>query len=584
MIRITRKLLKILNSKQKWMTVLIAVMMLFGGVLESVSISLILPLITAVMDTEGWNRKWYARIICNSFSITSQRNYIEYVLVILVVIFIVKNLYLLFEYYVQNSFIAKSRFNMQRKLMQSYTHKPYSYFVTASSGEVLRIITQDTNQAFSILTNILRIYTELIVSIILGITVLIMSPSIAVCMIIILGIELVVIYYLIKPVMEREGEKGRSENAATNKWILQTIQGIKSVKVSRKEFFFEKEYEKHAFQQVEIERKNQTLENFPRLIIESLTVSGVLLVILMFVVGGTDLADILPQLSAFVVGAIRILPSSNRISSSLNLATFLEGGLDNVIRAMGTEVSDEKNKLKNEGAQRIITFQKDIRLDNITFSYENGSSNILKNTYMKIAKGQSVGIIGPSGAGKSTCIDIILGLLLPQRGRVLVDGVNIHDGINSWLDQVAYIPQQIFLLDDTIRANVAFGIDCEQIDDSVVWEALREAQLDEFVRTLPEGLETGIGEQGIRLSGGQRQRIGIARALYNNAEALFFDEATSALDNDTESAIMESIEGLKGKRTIIIIAHRLTTIADCDIIYRVENGDISIVNKEDLGV
>ena len=587
--RITKKFLVILDKKQKRMIIIIAAMMLFGGILESVSISLVLPLITAVMDTEGWNTKWYARIICDLFSITSQRTYIECVLIILIIVFILKNLYLLFEYYVQNAFIADSRFNMQSMLMRSYTHKPYSFFIEASSGEILRIITQDTNQTFLLLNNILRIYTELIVSVVLGVTVFVMSPSIAVWMFLILLIELLIITLVIKPVMKRMGERNRVENAAANKWIIQTINGIKSVKVSKKERFFESEYEKHARKQVDIERINGTLDSLPRLMIEAFTVAGVLLVILIFVLSGTELADILPQLSAFVVAAIRLLPSSNRISSSMNMSAFLEGALDNILMVITQKGGNEKEKIKTNSDSGIVSgkeipFEHNVVLDDVTFSYGENLPNVLEHADMDIQKGLSVGIVGSSGAGKSTSVDLILGLLYPQSGKVLVDGMDIQTNMGKWLEHVAYIPQQIFLIDDSIRANVAFGIPTEKIDDDDVWEALREAQMDEFVKSLHKGLDTQIGEQGVRLSGGQRQRIGIARALYSNAEILFFDEATSALDNATEAAIMESIDSLKGKRTTVIIAHRLTTIMNCDVVYRVENGQIKKVDKTMLGV
>lgn len=587
--RITKKLLIILNKKQKGIIVLIVAMMLLGGILESVSISLVLPLITAVMDTEGWNAKWYAKIICNLFSITSQRAYIECVLLMLIIVFILKNLYLLYEYYFQNAFIADSRFNMQSKLMTSYTHKPYSYYLTASSGEILRIITQDTNQIFLLLNNMLLIYTELIVSVILGITVFVMSPFIAVWMMLILLVELLVITLVIKPVMKRMGERGRAENAAANKWIIQTINGIKSVKVSKKERFFESAYKKHARKQVEIDRINGTLDALPRLMIEAFTVAGVLFVILILVLSGIELADILPQLSAFVVAAIRLLPSSNRISSSMNMSAFLEGALDNIIRVVtGNEeikAAQIKNKPDSEdGAYESIPFKQKVELDNVTFSYGENLPNVLDHAVMDIRKGKSIGIVGTSGAGKSTCVDLILGLLAPQDGRVLVDGKDIQTNMEAWLDHLAYIPQQIFLIDDSIRANVAFGVPEDSIKDEDVWEALKEAQLDEFVKGLSGGLDTQIGEQGVRLSGGQRQRLGIARSLFTNAEILFFDEATSALDNETEAAIMESIDGLRGKRTTVIIAHRLTTIMNCDIVYRVENGKISEADKTLLGV
>ena len=235
--------------------------------------------------------------------------------------------------------------------------------------------------------------------------------------------------------------------------------------------------------------------------------------------------------------------------------------------------NSSKIKVEKQSAKiEKMVFEKNVVVDHITFSYPNSETDILKDAYLEIAKGQSVGIVGTSGAGKTTIVDIMLGLLKPKKGAVLVDGSDIENSLSAWLGILSYIPQNIFLIDDSVRKNVAFGIDEQDIDDGEVWRALKEAQMEEFVRSLPEGLDTGVGEKGIRLSGGQCQRIGIARALYNDPEILFFDEATSSLDNETESAIMEAIENLKGYKTLVVIAHRLTTIKNCDVVYRIEKG------------
>ena len=238
------------------------------------------------------------------------------------------------------------------------------------------------------------------------------------------------------------------------------------------------------------------------------------------------------------------------------------------------DVQKEQSKSERVGGTHTITSNQSVELSDITYSYPNAEHPVLEHANMVIPVGKSVGIVGSSGSGKTTAIDILLGLLSPQEGHVLVDGVDIQQDYSGWLSHLGYIPQMIFMLDDTIRANVAFGIPKENVAEEQVWRALEEAQLKDFVESLPEGLDTTIGERGVRLSGGQRQRIGIARVLYTDPELLIFDEATSALDNETEAAIMESINALHGKKTLVIIAHRLTTIEECDMVYRVENGDI----------
>lgn len=574
MIRATKKIISILTSKQKRGMIIIALMMLLGGVLESISVSLILPLVEAVMNETNWMDKSYAKLICNSFHITSQTTYVIVLLVMLILIFILKNAYLLLEYYVQFGFIARSRYNLQHSLMHSYLHKPYDYFLYASSGTIIRIVTNDTSQTFTLLTQLLTFYTEIVVAFILGLTILIISPKMALGLIVILLLELLVITKVIKPVLSRMGNTQRAEGAKANKWLLQSINGIKSVKVAHKEDFFENKYAQHADISVDMDRKNQTLQNLPRLVIEAFTVAAVLLWILIMLLTGTGLIELIPVLSAFVVAAVRILPSVNRITNAMNQIVFFEGGLDNVIEVLNGEKVLETQEMEIEKADIDISFDSSIDFQNVTFSYTEEGKLIFDDASFSIKPGESVGIVGKSGSGKTTAIDIILGLLKPTKGHVYSDGISIEKNMSSWLSKLAYIPQNIFLMDDTIRTNVTFGEHTSEVDDERVWSALRDAQLDEYVNGLPDGLDAIVGEQGVRLSGGQRQRIGIARALYNNPEILFFDEATSALDNDTESAIMESIENLKGKKTLVIIAHRLTTIENCDVVYRIEDGKV----------
>ena len=272
--------------------------------------------------------------------------------------------------------------------------------------------------------------------------------------------------------------------------------------------------------------------------------------------------------------AIKLMPSANKLSTYINNIAYYEPSLiaveDIIIRSHQKDAQTDVLFQKDEEI-KPMDFKKEVKLEHITYRYPNTEVDILKAAGVSIPIGKSIGFIGPSGAGKSTTVDVLLGLLQPQSGKVTVDGVDITTNLPGWYAKIGYVPQMIFMLDDTIRNNVAYGVDESEIDDEQVWYALKEAQMDEFVKGLPEGLDTTIGERGVRISGGQRQRLGIARALYTSPEIMIFDEATSALDNDTESAIMEAIERLHGKKTLVIIAHRLTTIEKCDAVYRVEN-------------
>lgn len=579
MLRITKKILVMLTDKQKKFIWVLGLMMLLGAIMESLSVSLMLPLITGVTDTENWNESGFAGFACNLLGITDRRSYIQLMIVLLIIVFVVKNIFLFFEYHVQFHFVADGRYNMQSKLMTRYMHKPYTFYLNSSSGEIIRVIKSDTAQAFSMLSYLLTFYTEIIVSMVLAITVLVINPLIAGVTVVVLMLEVLVIAKVVKPRLRVYGDSQREESAAAYKWILQSITGIKSIKVGANEAFFENKYKKHVGKEIDVTCKEQIYGNVPKLITEAFTFVAVLVLMLVMVGNGTDLGSIISQLSAFAIAAMRLIPSANRISVVLNQASFFEGAVDNVLANLkkeGRYMEDTKQEqlALEDKNDKLITCEKIFGLKDVTFAYPGADGPVLSHADMMIEAGQSVGVVGASGAGKTTAIDIMLGLLKPDEGHVLSDDVDIEENMYGWLSHLAYIPQQIFLMDDSIKKNIAFGLHNNEIDDVRVWQVIKEAQLEEFVNSLPEGINTQIGEAGVRLSGGQRQRIGIARALYNDPEILFFDEATSALDNETESAIMEVIDGLKGKRTLIIIAHRLTTIANCDVVYRVENGTI----------
>ncbi|SDH61214.1 ABC-type bacteriocin/lantibiotic exporter, contains an N-terminal double-glycine peptidase domain [Pseudobutyrivibrio sp. 49] len=567
MLRVTKKLLYILNKKQKVEMVGLLILMLIGGAVESLSVSLVFPLVSAVTESKNWDSNRFAKVITSVFNVENKIQYISILLVLLIFIFLFKNIYLLFEYYVQFSFIAKSHLEMQKKLFHKFLMKPYLYYLSSSTAEILRIVQVDTSHTFTLLTMILTFYTEAIVGAILLITIFVISPQITGILLVFLLIEVLIIAKIVKPRMKRMGDRQRSESSIANKWFLQAINGIKSVKVEHKESFFEGNYNDHLKGVINADKKYQIISNIPRLLIEAVTVSGVLLYMLIAVKLGVEIEGLIPQLSAFVLASMRLLPSANRISAMINQVPFSEGGLDNVINTLTSEAvnSDSDEQASTTDCKKILS----IELDNISFKYPNNDNLLLEKASLKIGEGESIGIVGSSGAGKTTTIDIILGLLAPLEGKVLINDIQLEDCYYSWLKRISYIPQQIFLLDGTIRDNVAFGLNPSEIDDSQVNRALKEAQLEDFVNTLPKGIYTEIGEAGVRLSGGQRQRLGIARALYTNPDVIFLDEATSALDNETEAAIMESIDSLKGEKIMIIIAHRLTTISNCDTIYRV---------------
>ena len=360
--------------------------------------------------------------------------------------------------------------------------------------------------------------------------------------------------------------------------INQALGAVKDIKILHREPFFVNAFAKYGEKKYQAVKNNEMMGQIPKYLIETVCVGAILLVLTVKLYSGQDLNDMIPQLAAFAMAAFKLLPSVGKIDNYLNLIVFLRPSADLIYR----DIRDTEDMLlvtmKEEGS---APDQADgIRVEHIFYRYPNTEKDVLKDVSLMIPEGKAVGLIGPSGAGKSTLADVILGILTPTKGKVSYGDMNVHEHPLAWSKKLAYIPQAIFLADETIRSNVAFGIEDEEIEDAKVWQALKEAQLDEFVRSLPEGLDTMVGERGVRLSGGQRQRIGIARALYGDPSILVLDEATSALDSETEAAVMDAIEGLKGRKTLILIAHRLTTIANCQIIYKVDDGTVSDYTEE----
>lgn len=579
MIRLIKKFALILNRRRKIQVFGIIFLMFIAGLLETLGVSLMVPLISAILSDDFIETNKIVGTIAQVLDIKNSQEFIIFLLIALIIVYVVKNLFLFFECCIQVKFTCNTRFETQANLMHAYLTRPYEDYLDIGLGEVIKVITGDVNGTFALLQVLMTLSAEMIVSAMLVVTIFVVDFVMAMVAVIVLGITMLLIYKGIKPFLRKAAQIYSVNATLSNKWMLQSINGIKEIKVANKESFFLKQYMKYAQRTVSSEKKNSVVENTPRLLIEMIVVSGMLGMVIVMIHLGYSVEDLFPKLSACAVVAVRLLPSANRISNAMNAMAFREINLDNLIKNM-TYFEKERNISKKiESKEKVETKQEYMLktgcgLKNIFFQYPHSDVNVLEDVTMEIPKGSCVGIVGKSGEGKTTAIDILLGLLAPQAGEVLVDDLNIEQDRAGWLKCLSYIPQKIFMLDDTIKANVAFGIEESEIDIQEVWRALKEACLDEFVKGLPDGLNTTIGEAGIRLSGGQRQRIGIARALYSNPQLLIFDEATSSLDNETEAAIMESINALHGNKTMIIIAHRLTTISGCDIVYRVADKKI----------
>lgn len=577
MIQIIQKFRQLLNKHQKKRIIILGVMMIIGAFLETLSVSLMLPLVSAIMQPDIIKTNKYARLVCQIFDLHSNRTFMIVVIGGLICIFVFKNIFLVIQYYVQYRFVYNNRFATQQRFLQVYLHRPYEYYLQANTGEIMRVVQSDTGNAFQLLTTLLGLCTDVVMSVVLVAAIFVIDPFMTVCVGTILLLLVLSISKMLRPMLQGAGLSLQKNAALTNKWLIQSINGIKELKISQKEHFFQTKYEHYGRRTISAEKRNSVFGAMPRLLIESVCMCSILAVIAFLIYFGKDLEVMIPSLSAFAMAAIKLLPSANRIVGAINSISFQEPALDKLlenIKAVEEEQKLQSGQEPEEDEDIVITLKDKIELSHITYHYPNSEEAVLSDASAVFPVGTSIGIVGASGAGKTTAVDILLGLLNPQSGQVLVDGVDIQMNYRSWISHIGYIPQMIFMLDDSIKANVAFGFSSQETDEAAVWHALEEAQLADFVRSLPDGLDTQIGERGVRLSGGQRQRIGVARALYTNPDLLIFDEATSALDNETEAAIMDSINGLHGKKTMIIIAHRLQTIEGCDMVYQVEDGKI----------
>lgn len=574
---IFKKFNKVLNKKQKSRVVVLIFMILIGAILETLGVSMIYPLIETVMMPEVFEQNDMIVWICNVLGYTSAEQFVTFMLLTLIFVFIFKNLYLLFLYYVQHSFITNSQYRISRDLLKVYLNRPYEFYLNASTGDIMRTVYSDSTGIFNLLLQCMQFITEFMVAIFLGTYLLIIDPVMTIVMgVLLVGITLISSAFL-KPRISRIGEESRQQQSKMYKTIMQSINSVKDVKVYGKEDAFLGIYRKYGKRYYNLARDHEVLSSVPRLAIEAFSLSGVLAYMAVMMKLGQDVQTMVPQLSAFAVAAVRLLPSASRINTYLANIAYYRPTLDYVYANVELPKNVDERVAEKKTAQVTdkLAFHDCIKVEQLYYKYPNTDKYIFENARMQVPYGKSVGIMGPSGAGKTTVVDIMLGLLRVESGTITCDGVNVLEHYGQWLANIGYISQTINMVDDTIRANIAFGVDVDDIDDARVWQVLEEAQLADFVRNLPNGINTVIGERGVRISGGQRQRVGIARALYHDPEILILDEATSALDNDTEAAIMEAIENFHGRKTMLIIAHRLKTIENCDIIYKVENGKIT---------
>ena len=568
-----KKIQVLLDKKQKRDMVFLVILMLIGAALEVAGISVLVGVITVVMEENAIVENQTLNMIYHLLPLKSETQLIILILMSLIFIYIVKNMFLFYKQKKMYGFVYQNQFETSERMMKNYMRRDYEFYLNADTAVIQRSITSDVNNMYALILSLLQLISDLVMAAFLIVTLLTKDYKMTIIIAVLLLITLSIIKNVFKPILKKAGEDNQNYYSGLFKLISQTITGIKEVKIAGKEQHFVDQYVECGKGYVSAVQKYSIYNNTPRLMIETVFIVGIVSYLIVLKLLNFNMDDMLGTLGAFGGATIVLMPCANRINNHLNNIAYFEPFFMGVNDNLQTEINQEHVDMSfAKDTDEKLPLHDALRLINVSYRYPNTDKWIFDHADLEIPIGAAVGIVGASGSGKTTVVDILLGLLTIESGEIKADQYNIQEHYRAWLKNIGYIPQMIFMLDDSILHNVAFGVSDEKIDINRVWNCLKEAQLDEFVKGLPQGLHTGIGERGIRLSGGQRQRIGIARALYNNPDILILDEATSALDHDTEAAIMDSINHFKGKKTLIIIAHRLQTIEKCDMVYRVEQG------------
>lgn len=577
------KLGYILSREQKMWSIFVFFMTIVGALFETLGVSMIIPLVQAFIQIDKLKENKYIKPIAEMLNLNTSTKLLVAIAVLVILVYILKNLYLVCLSYVRVNFASKIRRELAVRMMHSYMGRGYSFFLNVNTAALHRGVTYDVNGVYEILMHMYKILAEVLTAGCICVFMFYSDAAMTFGIVSLLGVSLIFLLIGFRKKAKKAGDDFRKCSAITGKCLNESLQGIKDILAFQRENFFTSHYAKaYADQQKADIVKTVTAES-PAYFIEAICISGLVIVICIKVLLGENMANFIPTLATFAVAAFRILPSIGRISSSFNQLIYLSPALSASYTSFQELVEYEKNK-KDETPidEEAFSFENEIKIQDMDWVYDKSEKKVLENLNLNIQKGASIAFIGQSGAGKSTLADILLGLLVPEKGEILVDGKSIYKNINGWKKIVGYVPQTIFITDDTIRNNIAFGVEEENIDDEKVISALEQAQLMSVINELPDGLNTIMGERGVRFSGGQKQRVAIARALYNDPDILILDEATAALDNETENAIMEAIEALHGKKTLIIVAHRLTTIRKCDYIYEIANGKAVLKRKSEV--
>lgn len=575
------KLGYIFDKRDKWKLALLAAAIVAGSFLELLAVMVFVPFIEVLQNQNIIRDRWYLKAVFDFFRLHSNKSFIVLISVGIIGIYVVKNVYLILE----KDYIFRFSYNTQMKLstrlLSAYMKEPYTFHLNHNIAILQRSLHEDTSRFMQVILYALELGAELVVSAVLVVYLLVVSKSITIIVLGFLAVFVGGFLLVSRKYSRRLGFENQGYQGKIFQWMNQALGGIKEIKILEREAYFTDEFRKYWKKYARGLRIARTISILPKYTVEAVSMTGLLIaVIVKLLFGEADSVYFISQLAAFAVAAMRLMPSVGRINEHASNMFFalpsVELVYDDLVGIEGLTV-DEGRERKDDWR-----LQKGILVQGVSYCYPDTEEWVLDNVNFEIRKGTTVAFIGSTGSGKTTMVDIILGLLTPVKGAVTADEINVHEQSKTFHAQVGYIPQTIYLSDDTIRNNIAFGLREEEISEEAVQAAVEKAQLREFIESLPHGLDTIVGDRGVRLSGGQRQRIGIARALYHDPEILVLDEATSALDNETESAVMEAIEHLQGMKTMLIIAHRLTTIRNVDVIYEVGGGRVTPKSKDEV--
>jgi len=559
---------QIFDRRARRQLILLLALMIGGALLEAIAAAVIVPFIALINDPSYLTSQPIMREMYVRSALETPTAFITAISLGLLVFFVCKNLYLITLASAQYRFIYTEMPRFSSELFSKCMARPLAMHVHTNSAEMIRNV---TNEVFMFFTNFLipamTLLTEVLVLVAILVVLIWIAPVPTFIAIVMLGGLTKLFYGLVRARVRHYGQLQQLHNAERIKWVNQGLGSIKETKVLGREQYFVDRFSIHEAQFSQSARYAMLLNQTPRLFIETIAFAALFLGVSIALVTGHDRASVLPVLALFAVAAVRLLPSLNRTLLSVTRMAYYRPAAEIVLEAQ--RVKKQQQAPFTDKTHRKIAHWNELKFDNVCFAYP-GSRDVLVNLNLTIRRGTSVALIGPSGSGKTTIADLVLGLLRPAKGRILLDGEDIQSFGEGWRTHLGYIPQSIYLLDDSIRRNVAFGLPDEDIDDKRVWHALHQARLDDHVRGLPEQLSAFIGEHGGKLSGGQRQRLGIARALYGDPDFIVLDEATSALDETTEKEIADTLDGLKGEKTLLIIAHRPETINRCQYKYSVD--------------